>query len=211
MHIYAFGSICRGDWTPESDVDLLAIVNGIDMRFDPTTFSIYSYERVRQLWLEGNAFAWHLSLEARLIYASDNQDVIDILGKPATYKTCAVDCGKFTELFHDARVSLAVNASCVVFDLSTIFLSIRNFATCFSLGVLATPDFSRHSALHLGPDSLEIDSKAYGVLERARLLSVRGRGSAISASEVAHTMGALSAVERWMSALGEKIHHERVQ
>ena len=62
MYIYAFGSLCRGQVDLESDVDLLAIVDGHDDRFDPSKFSIYSYNRVREIWQEGNPFAWHLSL-----------------------------------------------------------------------------------------------------------------------------------------------------
>jgi hypothetical protein len=53
MHIYAFGSVCRGDISPGSDVDLLAVVEGHDARFSPDDYSIYSYERVREIWEEG--------------------------------------------------------------------------------------------------------------------------------------------------------------
>lgn len=37
MHIYAFGSICRGEVDASSDIDMLAIVNGHDARFRPTS------------------------------------------------------------------------------------------------------------------------------------------------------------------------------
>lgn len=72
MHIYAFGSISRGDIQADSDVDLLAIVDGFDSRFSSDTYSIYSYSRLRDLWLEGNPFAWHLSLESKLVFSSNN-------------------------------------------------------------------------------------------------------------------------------------------
>lgn len=35
MHIYAFGSICRGEIDKNSDIDLLAIVDGFDARLWP--------------------------------------------------------------------------------------------------------------------------------------------------------------------------------
>ena len=57
MHIYAFGSVCRGDVLPSSDIDLLAITEGHDSRFDPNNYSIYSYNRIKELWQEGNPFA----------------------------------------------------------------------------------------------------------------------------------------------------------
>ena len=48
VHIYAFGSVCRGDLSIGSDVDLLALVSGLDARFDPDMFSIYSYKRIEE-------------------------------------------------------------------------------------------------------------------------------------------------------------------
>ena len=86
MHIYAFGSVCRGDVSPDSDVDLLAIVQGYDPRFSPDDYSIYSYERIRGIWAEGNPFAWHLSIESKLLYSPDGSDFLEALevGMPPT-------------------------------------------------------------------------------------------------------------------------------
>lgn len=80
------------------------------------------------------------------------------------------------------------------------FLAVRNFATCYSLGT-GTPDFSRHSALHLGANSLLISSDVFGVLERARLLCTRGVGEMISQDEAASVTLALGQIESWMRIL----------
>lgn len=80
MHIYVFGSTCRGDILPSSDVDLLAIVDGYDSRFDPNIYSIYSYQRIKEIWDEGNPFAWHLSLESRLPAARASHPITHALG-----------------------------------------------------------------------------------------------------------------------------------
>jgi predicted nucleotidyltransferase len=82
VHIYAFGSICRGEIDTKSDIDLLAIVGGNDNHFDTSTYSMYSYNRLTELWLEGNPFAWHLATESKLIYSSDEKDFIKDLGSP---------------------------------------------------------------------------------------------------------------------------------
>ena len=95
MHIYAFGSICRGDISLGSDVDLLAIVDSYSPDIDPDTFSIYSYKRIQEIWREGNPFAWHLFLESMLIFASDKFDYLTQLGSPSKYKNCVRDCEKF--------------------------------------------------------------------------------------------------------------------
>ncbi len=211
MHIYAFGSICRGDLLEGSDIDLLALVDGYDSRFDPDMFSVYSYSRISDLWVEGNPFAWHLFLESRLIFASDEHDFLRSLGSPAHYSNCVKDCEKFYSVFKAARKSLLKQQATKVFELSTIFLSIRNIATCFSLGTTRNPDFSRHSALRLKSNSVPLPQDVYSVIERARILSTRGEGKDISRSEVDLVRNKLEIVENWMERLiGEARAHERI-
>jgi hypothetical protein len=212
MHIYAFGSLCRGEIGLDSDIDLLAIVDRYDGRLDQRQFSIYSYRRIRELWLEGNPFAWHLSLEAKLIYGIDQRDCIRQLGSPNTYRQYVNDCRRFLALFKEARASLETSNKCTVFDLSTVFLGIRNFASCFSLGVRNAPDFSRNSALHLEDDAIPIDKEAYRILERARILCTRGYGTAIRNDDIIVAMQSLGTVNDWMDRLIEKAEsHERLQ
>lgn len=71
---YSIHAISRGvdlliPISVDSDIDLLALVEveGFDQNIDPDKFSIYSYKRIQELWTAGNAFAWHLSLESKLI------------------------------------------------------------------------------------------------------------------------------------------------
>jgi hypothetical protein len=201
MHIYAFGSVCRGEVSLGSDVDLLAIVEGFNPHLNVETYSIYSYSRIQEIWHEGNPFAWHLYNESKLLYASDGIDTLRSLGRPNRYEKCVADCAKFQTLFCEARHSAATSSTSLVFDLSTVFLSIRNIATCFSLGVLPHPDFSRHSALRLGVHSLAIPTQSYGVLERSRLLCTRGYGSAITPQEAEIACGQFPVAENWMSQL----------
>ena len=208
MHIYAFGSVCRGDVSPNSDVDLLAITDGYDSRFDPDSYSVYSYKRIKELWQEGNPFAWHLALESKLLFSSDQNDYLKVLGIPAHYSDCVMDCEKFYALFREARASIALNHASKVFDLSTIFLSIRNIASCFSLGVTRHPNFSRNSATKLDAFSIKISTSVYQVLERARILCTRGHGNDISTSEFNMTILELDAIDEWMDSLvkGAKAH-----
>jgi hypothetical protein len=212
MHIYAFGSICRGDVTPGSDIDLLAITDGDDPRFDLATYSRYSYARLRALWQEGNPFAWHLSLESRLLFAEDNMDFLGSLGPPHAYQRVVADCDKFARLFRTARAAISAGTNSIVFELSTIFLAIRNIATCFSLGFIQCADFSRRSALHLGSQSLSIDPVVFEALERARVLSTRGVGEGISDDELPRITASFGGIEAWMNALcAQTRSRERVQ
>jgi hypothetical protein len=201
MHIYAFGSVCRGDVSPGSDIDLLAVVQGHDPRFSPDDYSIYSYERIREIWEEGNPFAWHLAIESKLLYSSDETNFLKSLRKPMAYRNCLQDCEKFFSLFREARASFESQAEAKVFDLSMVFLAIRNFATCFSLGTLDKPDFSRSSALRLGAHSLSIPRDAYKILERSRILCTRAIGDPITDCEARMARGQFSRIEEWMKRL----------
>ena len=201
MHIYAFGSICRGDISVDSDVDLLALVEGRDPRLDPDKFSIYSYKRMSELWASGNAFAWHLALESKLIYSEDGGDFLRGLGTPAKYVGAAEDCRRFREIFESALLSVQEGTPSLVFELSTIFLAIRNIATCYSLAMLRCPTFGRDSARKLGPRSISISDTLYSTLMRARLLSTRGLGDDIGEVDTSNLVGELEGCRLWMNEL----------
>lgn len=201
MHIYAFGSICRGDISVDSDVDLLALVKGRDPRLNPDKFSIYSYRRIRELWASGNAFAWHLALESRLIYSEEGGDFLKELGSPSEYVSAAEDCGRFRTIFESALLSVREGTPSLVFELSTIFLAVRNIATCYSLAMLPNPTFGRHSARKLGPQSIPISDAGYSILVRARLLSTRGVGDDIGEAESAKLVEELEGCRNWMNEL----------
>lgn len=205
MHIYAFGSICRGEVDASSDIDMLAIVNGHDARFNPSDYSIYSYARIRDLWEQGNPFAWHLFLESRLVYTSDNIDYLRSFGEPSKYNSGIADCKKFREIFLSAKESICSSELTEVFDLSSIFLGIRNFATCYSLHCNTKPDFSRNSARNLGGCSIPIDDSTYSLFERARVLCTRGVGELLSPSEVDKAKMEMDMINSWMIKILRKI------
>jgi hypothetical protein len=208
MHIYAFGSVCRGEILRSSDIDLLAIVDGYDERFDPQIYSIYSYRRASEIWLEGNPFAWHLYLESRPLFLSNGIDWLKELGRPSPYTKCEVDCTKFQRLFLSSKTALLNNGDSIIFDLSTVFLCMRNIATCYSLGMTDKPNFSRHSALMLGTRSVPISSEGYAIFERARILSTRGKGLDITEVEAKFALREFSVIETWIERLlGEVQRH----
>lgn len=201
MHIYAFGSICRGDISPDSDIDLLALVEGRDSRLDPDKFSIYSYKRIQQLWASGNAFAWHLALESKLIHSADGADFLKGLGMPSPYVNAAEDCRRFQAIFEAALLSVQDGTPSLVFELSTIFLAIRNIATCYSLRLLPTPTFGRDSARKLGGRSIPISNAIYSVLMRARVLSTRGVGDDLAEVDISKLVDELALCRQWMNEL----------
>lgn len=200
LHVYAFGSICRGEISAGSDIDLLAVTTGPANELSRSQFSIYSHSKIARIWEDGNPFAWHLHLESRLIYSSDSRDFISTLGPPATYSRAREDCERFLALFSHARASANCDRASVVFDLSAAFLGLRNFSSCYLLG-RGHPDFSRSVALTLMGKPLLVDIQSYRVLERARLLCTRGFGVPLSPNDILETLKVLPKLEEWMLQL----------
>jgi len=208
LHIYVFGSLCRGEIDTGSDVDLLAIVNEFDKRLSGDTFSIYSYERIKKLWQEGNPFSWHLYAEAKMIYSTNYKDFIVGLGKPNKYDQCLVDCNKFFYLYCDALDAIKSGSNSQIFEMSTIFLSLRNFATCFLLGTEGNGNFSRRVALQLGNKSVKLSREAFTILEQARILSIRGKGEMITRKSIDNYMDEIMSIQIWMEELLNEVTND---
>jgi hypothetical protein len=200
LHIYAFGSICRGEVDSNSDIDLLAIAEVHDDKLDPSIYSIYSYKRISELWKEGNPFAWHLSSEAKIVYSSNGDDFLNQLGIPSPYKQCKADCLKFYNLYCKAIKSISNGSNSLIFELSSIFLAIRNFSTCFLLGK-KIQNFSRRSALQMDEQSIKIQNDTFKLLERARILSIRGSGVIINKNEIKSSLNDIYSIKTWMDNL----------
>lgn len=139
------------------------------------------------------------------MFSSDQTDFLMGLGVPSQYRAVKSDCEKFWGIFHDAVRAVNAGTTSVVFELSTVFLAIRNFATCFSLGTSAHPDFSRFSAIRLEGAPVPISASSFSILERARILSTRGKGDAILPSEVTTVRAEFDLIGQWMIDLLTKI------
>lgn len=203
MEIYAFGSVVRGEIDKSSDIDLLILKSAEESLpdIDKEQFSIYSYERISELWKEGNPFSWHLFIESKCIYTLGKIPFISSLGAPNEYMELLNDLNKFYQLFIDSKKSIIENRYSIDFDFSMIFLAIRNFASCFSLGYLNKYEFSRDSALKIGEYSIPISDTAYNRLKQSRLLATRGIGEIISEKEVIMVINEFSEIENWFNKL----------
>ncbi|TXG36976.1 nucleotidyltransferase domain-containing protein [Seonamhaeicola maritimus] len=208
MYIYVFGSICRGEIDEFSDVDLLAIVGSnekINFQLDTQKFSIYKEKRMEELWEEGNPFAWHLFQESKLIHSNNNEDILRNWGKPNPYNNMESDLKKFSSLFYDSLESINNSEYSNTFDLSMLFLSIRNFASCYSLGALNEFNFSRKSAINLKTNKLNISNESFSILERARILSTRGSGKVITDLEKNIVLKETELISDWFQLILKKI------
>jgi Nucleotidyltransferase domain len=197
LHIYAFGSICRGDIDEGSDVDLLAVVSQHSPDISRAIYSVYSHKRLSEIWIEGNPFAWHLHKEARLIFTQNGEDYISSLGSPSPYARQFLDCEKFLSLLREALASIEAGTKSVTFDLSTAFLAVRNFSSCYLLGN-GDCNFSRNVGWTLMGEHPPISEKSYRILERSRILCTRGYGNAIHPTDVQDAIVCLPFLDEWM-------------
>ena len=200
-HLYAFGSLCRGEFDELSDVDLLACVETQEQAqvIDSGRFSVYTRERIRGLWREGNPFAWHLHLESKLVFASDREDFLRELGAPSEYTKSDEDRAKFMRLFEESVRSLRSATDSQVFHLSCMFLATRNFATCYSF-TCGRPIFSRNSPLVIDAP-VRLSTEVFSILVRARVLSTRGIGAALTSHEIYTAMQSCAQIHDWMRSL----------
>jgi len=203
MEIYAFGSIVRGEIDIYSDIDILVLKGSDEVLkdLDKEQYSIYTFQRLERLWKEGNPFAWHLYVESKCLYSTNEKSFISLLGEPNPYTSLKSDLKKFHDLFLESKDSILRNEFSIDFDLSMIFLSIRNFASCFALGYLKMYEFSRDSALKINEYSLQIDSEVYERLKQSRLLSTRGVGEAVTDFSLIKISSELDNIETWFNRI----------
>lgn len=200
MDIYIFGSLVRGDLDKYSDVDLLLIQDeklDSPKNLDKQKFSIYTKKRIQELWKEGNPFAWHLYLESKLVHSSGDIDFLRALGRPARYNNLSSDLIKFYQLYITSLDSYQKIKKSDIFDLGMIFLAIRNFATCYSLGRLNTYHFNRDSAFRLEKNNLKISEECFRILEKCRIASTRGDATLVDKSLFYYFDTEYSKITKW--------------
>ena len=123
---------------------------------------------------------------------------------PSKYSGAVADSLKFRDIFESSFQSVQAGTPSLVFELSTIFLALRNIATCYSLARTESPTFGRDSAKRLGPRSLYIDGNVYSLLMQARLLSTRGVGESIGDIDLTILIPELERCRSWI----DEICHE---
>ncbi len=198
--IYIFGSIVRGEMDQYSDIDLLLISDENMQSIDSAKYSIYTPSRITTMYIEGNPFAWHLYYESKLVYSSD-EDFLLSLGRPSVYENCKSDLLKFKKLFDDSVISIEENDFSIIFDLAMIFLAIRNFATCYSLGCYEKPIFSRQSFEKLTDYPLILSIEIKELLMMSRISSTRGLNYYISDEMLSLFMLEKEKITKWFNEI----------
>lgn len=199
-NVYIFGSVVRGEIDQYSDIDLLLITDETINNIDLNKYSIYSPERIKALYTEGNPFAWHLYYESKLVFSS-GEDFLLGIGMPSRYTNCKSDLLKFKKLYDDSVASINENEFSLVFDLAMIFLAIRNFATCYTLGNYEKPIFSRTAFEKLHDYPLVLEEEIKELLMMSRISSTRGIEYSIKNKSLSLLKINLGKIENWFNEI----------
>ncbi len=171
--LYVFGSLCRGESSPTSDVDILVLPFNDDRSNFPTSWSIYDPEIIREYYSQGRLFAWHLHLEAKCIFSPHEIPFLTTLGTPAPYSTMNKDINELEELLQEAIHELKNGTKSFVYELGIAFTAIRDIAMSASWALLEVPCFSSDAPYQL-PNPCPLDVATYNLAKLARHSSTRG-------------------------------------
>lgn len=201
--IYVFGSICRGESTPTSDVDVLVVPFEVDSSQFPHSWSVYSPGLLAEYFKAGRLFAWHLHLEAKCIYSSRSESFLSKLGPPAPYSTIVDDIDDLDVLLNDALTELAAGTENVIYELGIVYTAIRDLAMSVSWSLLGNPCFSAYAPYCL-PFSPPLPRDVYHQTMLARHASTRGSQVSFDPTITAKIV-TNAPLENWVVSLREAI------
>ena len=171
--IYAFGSIVRGDVLPTSDVDILVVSDSEESGNYPSEWSVYSPKLLEKYYLKGRLFAWHLHLDAILIYTSSERDCLTRLGTPVEYSSGLEDISELTQILKVALNRIYSGSKSEIFEYGIVYTALRDIAMSASYYMLDRPNFSRHAPYEL-PLRFPLSKETYEKAMMARHCSTRG-------------------------------------
>lgn len=187
--VYVFGSVGRGQQDSLSDLDLLAVVkNGAGkvgelsiVSYVPETLqglkpsiSWYGGDRLREMFYNGELFAWHLHRETLPLY--DPISFLKGLGKPSEYRDAVADTRSFQKVLRGIPSQITVNEYNAVYESGLIYVCLRNIAMAASWLLCESPDFTRYSPFKLGAiREFPISRREFNLTMACRMAGQRGK------------------------------------
>lgn len=188
LGVYIFGSVARNDYDSKSDLDLLAIVKNGSGRVEESevlayvphelralkgSISWYGESRIREMFHNGELFAWHISTESRPLFETTR--LIANLGAPQPYLGSADDIRSFQKVLRGIPQQVTENGYNAVYELGLVYVCLRNIAMAASWHLCAKPNFSRYSPFALGGlRPCPISRQNYETTMKCRMSGQRG-------------------------------------
>lgn len=185
---YLYGSSARGDKNRDSDLDVLAVCDdpkNADREqlstgafrlspFRPIDLSVYGICRLREMYLKGNLFAWHLYRES--LFLEGDVDLLAELGKPAVYTGFREDATHLFSLLESVCEQIEIAPYNLVYEAGIVYVCVRNIAMAASYFRKDGPNFSPYAPFDDGPGGFQfpLSRVEYDCLRTARLSGTRG-------------------------------------
>lgn len=201
--IYVFGSVCRGDSTPTSDVDVLVVPFDVASSQFPQNWSVYSPELLSEYFKVGRLFAWHLYLEAKCVFSPRSEYFLTSLGSPAPYSTASDDIDDLEVLLNEALNELAAGTENVIYELGITYTAIRDLAMSASWSLLGSPCFGADAPYRL-PVAPPLPRETYHQAMMARHASTRGVRLDFDPANTAAVV-ANASLKSWVASLRQAI------
>lgn len=188
LSVVMFGSVARGDGDDLSDLDVLAIVKNKSGKVDSSevvrylpdwcvkepTISWYGLDRLKQMYLAGELFSWHIYREGKVLH--NKGGALQGLGRPHEYTNALSDIENFQKTLRSIPHQIAASESNAIYELGVLYVCARNIAMSASWHLCAEPDFSRYSPYQIGVGELAmpIPKATYDRSMLCRMSSQRG-------------------------------------
>ncbi|MCG2580128.1 MAG: hypothetical protein KA296_04540 [Marinobacter sp.] len=172
--IYAFGSIVSGDFDDGSDTDILVIEAPCDDNLYPTDWSVYTRERINELYRRGTLFSWHIHLEATPLYSASGRGYLESLGPPAPYTQAKNEIAALKSLAEVALSELAAGTPSSIYELGILGVALRDIGMAASKPLNGNFCFSKKAPYFLKGIELPIKQSDYRHLINCRRATTRG-------------------------------------
>lgn len=135
--------------------------------------SWYGGNRLREMFGNGELFAWHLYRETSPIY--ETEPFLRELGIPSPYRGGIEDIKSFQTILDGIPAQVEEAPANSIYEMGLLYVCLRNIAMAASWTLREAPDFSRYSPFHLDRVSnVPISREEYDVAMACRLAGQRG-------------------------------------
>lgn len=184
LYIYLFGSVARREQDEFSDIDILIIINDCSeeefirrkdafakiMSIPPSWLSVYRIGKIRQMYLCGSYFLWHIKEEGIELYSRDDT-FKELLVKLPMYSNAAQDINDYNDILCDIENELDNELLDINYELSVLASLVRN--TCIAISFFdQRHDFGRKTPVIycIEKYGIEVTEDDYDQLYKYRLL-----------------------------------------
>ncbi len=201
---HSYGSVCRGEPDPGSDVDILVISDRRDRADLPSSWSCYSRRRLRTLFTRGTLFAWHLYLESVPLWPRC-AGYLKKIGPPSPYAAAAREIADLHRILRGAAKELADGTSSPVYEFGLLSLACRDTAMAAFPALQGRFDFSRYAPLHLKTAAFPLSKKQFDYLLACRRATTRGCDLRRQPKLERQVLARLERLEAWCADLLNRV------